>query len=141
MLIPAVLQGFPEVISTLLVILLLLGCRMPASKFLFLAIFITVVITILRQLPLAFGFHVTLGIIVVGLVISIITKESPAKSFLATAASYAILFAYEIIFHFLMAQALDLNEVHNKFVWILMGWPQILAMFLTAYLLWRKKYL
>lgn len=140
MLIQILVQGFPEVVSLVLVMLVLIGCRIPASKFLLIALLMTCLIALVRSIPLTYGFHIISGMIVLGLLVSLLTRKPLAKTLVAAAASYLILIFYETIFHFLLFNLFNLkiDPQTNNILWITIGWPHTIAMFLTALILWKK---
>jgi len=83
MIVQALFQGLPETASLLLIALLLMDCRVPASKFGILTLIMAFMIIILRYLPLTFGLHVVAGILFLGLLLSFSTKKSLTISLMA----------------------------------------------------------
>jgi hypothetical protein len=141
MLAQIMLQGLPETVSLTLVAIVLTGTRLPAVKFLFLVLFMLALVGILRSLPLTFGFHLLVGIAGLGLGLAFLTRTPIARTMLSSASAYLILLTFEVSIHLVLTNVLGIKVddiIDKNWLWIIMGWPQIIAMFFTAYLL-RKK--
>lgn len=132
------IYGWFEALAVVLLCLSLLGVTWKAPK-------VAIVTTILfggtllaRTLPLAFGAHSLLSIIILALLLALFFSKSIAMSLIAAGCSMVVLVFFETCNMFVLKYLLTLND-NIPVVWLLSRLPVVLLVLAAALLLSRKK--
>ncbi|WP_449240629.1 hypothetical protein [Desulfoscipio gibsoniae] len=135
------LQGVPEITGVVACSLALARVRLRWGMILSFACILAVVIYIIRNMPVTFGLHTVISVLLCALFIAKFTKVPPSASFTAVFASYAILAIleitiYELFFSLLQTEVSQL--IPDDYIWKLIGFPH--AIFMIAIALAIAKY-
>jgi len=95
----------------------------------------TLVIYVVRSLPVTFGLHTVTGILLYTLFIARATRVPPSSSFIVSFAGFALLALLEVIMYELIGNLFN-TEVSqlllNDYTQMLIGLPQALTMIAVA---------
>lgn len=131
------LQGIPETIAT--TSLSLAFARIPL-RWVPIAIggaIIAIIGSAIKLLSFALGLHSIAMLLLLVLFISKTTRTSPVKSFIVATLSVTILLFLELAIHLAISRLTQLNlevAATDPVVWILIGLPQAIIVFILALL-------
>ncbi|HLV09984.1 MAG TPA: hypothetical protein VKY40_07240 [Halanaerobiales bacterium] len=128
-------QYIPEEIAVVFMILVFLKNEINYKLILGLAVLMGFLTYLIRLLPIAFGFHSILSLIVLSLLISIIVKVNKFHIFIAVLKTAIILLLIEIVTinFFLHITGYTIEQVnHNMYIRTLAVLPQTIILFLIA---------
>ncbi len=134
-LLAAIFQGIPESIALFFIILVLLRSEVNWKIILILGILNTIFMYFFRSLPLAFGIHTVLLVIISFFMLKYITGYGIIKIIPPIIIAFTLLISYEFFFYYLYCKILGLNmEViwGNDLFRIISGIPHIILLFLTG---------
>lgn len=130
-----VFQGIPESIGTAAVVISLSTRELHWRLIIIIGLIYAVLMYTIRLLPLTFGVHTVLLIICLSLVTTWITRIDLRKVIIYTNIAIIILAVTEFLFVYLILSiggySLD-TILSNSFQRILIGWPQVIVLFLVA---------
>lgn len=131
-------QGIPEIAGVVACSLALARVKLRWGVILVFASILTVLIYIIRNLPITFGLHTVAGILLCTLFIVRGTRVSPSTSFIVSFAGFALLALLEVIMYELIGNILN-TEISqlllNEYTRMLIGLPQALIMVAIALLI------
>ncbi|WP_347488778.1 hypothetical protein ABDB91_16525 [Desulfoscipio sp. XC116] len=135
------LQGVPEIAGIVACSLALARVRLRWGIILSFACILAVVIYIIRNMPVTFGLHTVISILLCALFVTKFTKVPPSTSFTVVFAGYAILALLEVTMHELFSSLLHTEVsqlISDDYIWKLIGFPH--AIFMIAIALAIAKY-
>ncbi|WP_104370733.1 hypothetical protein [Desulfocucumis palustris] len=131
-------QGIPESAGLVACSLALARVNLRWGVIWAVASVMTVVIYMVRSLPVTFGLHTVAAIFLSALFIARATRVPPSISFIVSFASFALLALLEVPMYELISSLLN-KEVSNlmsdNYVWLLVGLPQVAIMIAIALLI------
>lgn len=136
------LQGIPESLAIVYLAIALAGQKPETWKILLLGIIDAVIIYLIRLLPLTFGVHSILQILVIAFLLHLFFKVSFGKSLFSALTVIITLAVTETVFFalFMSLIGLSFEELSkNIFLYIIGGWPQIILLFILALAVNRKQ--
>jgi len=136
------LQGIPEVTGVVALSLAIAGVPLRWRLIAAAGTVLTIIIFIIRSLPLTFGLHTIAVILMVTLFITKTTRVTSANSFVAAMSSITVLMILELAINklFFTITRLDPQAViSNNFLWKLLGLPQAVLMILLAVIVAKYK--
>jgi len=136
------LQGIPEITGIVALGLALLGVPLRWGIITVAGTVLTVIIFIIRNLPLSFGLHTVIAALLLAFFIAKTTRVSTAKSIIAAFVSFSILLVLELTINkiFFTVTKLDPQVViSNNLSWTLLGLPQAIIMILLAVIVSKVK--
>ncbi|SFQ98996.1 hypothetical protein [Desulfoscipio geothermicus] len=129
------MQGIPESIGLFACCLALARVKLRWEVILPFAGIMTLVIYVVRSLPVTFGLHTVTGILLYTLFIARATRVPPSSSFIVSFAGFALLALLEVIMYELIGNLFN-TEVSqlllNDYTQMLIGLPQALTMIAVA---------
>ncbi|AGL00488.1 hypothetical protein [Desulfoscipio gibsoniae] len=129
------LQGIPELAGIIACSLALARVKLRWGVILAFASILTIVIYIIRNMPVTFGLHTVAFILLCVLFIAKATRVPPSTSFVVVFAGYAILSLLELTIHELfifLLQAEVSQLISDEYTWLLIGLPQAFIMIAIA---------
>jgi len=137
-------QAFPETLAIASLALALGGLKLELKSILFVGVLQTITAYLVRLLDLNYGVHTIVLIITLAFFLYIVLKIKLSRSLLAALLSIIILAVAETVLVTLILKiaGAEFTEVtENPTLWILLGWPQIIFVFLLALAInrWRQK--
>lgn len=131
-------QGIPESIGLVACCLALARVKLRWGVILAVAVVLTVLIYLIRSLPVTFGLHTVTGILLITLFIARTTRVSPSTSFMVSFAGTALLALLEVIMYELIGNLFN-TEVSqlllNDYTQMLIGLPQAVIIVSIALLI------
>jgi len=131
------LQSVPESILLISLGLCVVGRRLLIGKIIPLAFLSSVISWLVRQLPLPFGVHTLIGVLVLFAGFVLVFRIDPLKALFATFFPMASLAAVEVALLPLLTRAVGLSGFQeawgNPWLRIVLAWPELLIL---ALLLW-----
>lgn len=134
-------QGIPETAGVVACSLALARVKLRWRVILAFASVLTIVIYIIRNIPVTFGLHTVAAILLSTLFIARFTRVPPSISFIVVFASYTLLALLELIMHefFIFLLNTEISQLlSDNYKWMLIGFPQ--SIFLIAIALTIPKY-
>jgi len=122
--------------------LLIVGEKLPTKQIIYATILSVLGSCLVRSMPLPFGVHSIIGVIIVLLIFKFVIGISAKKSFLATFLSLSTLLTLENTIFNTIKLNLDLN---NKQIWennllrTVIGWPHLLVWSVITLTVYKKK--
>ncbi len=101
-----------------------------------------VIIYCIRELPVAFGLHTVVGMLLLAVFISKATKVLPSRSFAAVFACFALLALLEALMYEATTSLLnrEIKDIMSDYLlWRIIGLPQALLMNIAAVLVSRYR--
>lgn len=135
-------QGIPEIAGVIACSLALAGVKLRWTVILVFAGILTPVVYIVRSLPVTFGLHTLVGILLSTLFVARATRVSPSTSFVVVFASYAVLALLEVSMHELSSVFLQREVVQllsEQYTRMLIGLPQAIVMIAIALVIARYR--
>lgn len=129
------LKGVPEITGVVACSLALARVRLRWRIILPFACILAVVIYIIRNMPVTFGLHTVISILLCALFIARFTKVPPSASFTVVFASYAILALLELSIYELTGKLFNIETSYlmsNHITQFLTGVPQTVIMIAIA---------
>ncbi len=128
-------QGIPEMTGVVAFSLALTRVKQRWGVILVFAVILTVVIYIIRSIPVTFGLHTVVGILLCALFIARFTVVPPSISFIVVFASFAVLSLLELtvseLFIFFLHTEVS-QLISDDYAWMLIGLPQAIIMIAIA---------
>lgn len=128
-------QGIPEIAGVIACTLALARVQLRWGVILVFASILTVVIYIVRSLPVTFGLHSVVFILLCVLFIARTTRVSPSISFMVSFAGFAMLALLEVTIYELFGKILNTETSQlflNDYMRTLIGLPQAIIMITIA---------
>lgn len=130
------LQGLPETVAFTILIFAIARIQLRWKIITLIALVQALLAYVLRLLPIPFGVHtVVLSLFWVFYMVKC-GKVSVLKGLYSTFFGIALVILYEFLTHFFYVGVLGLPlhdpSFKNSVVWIFLGWPHIILLFLTA---------
>ena len=128
-------QNLPEALASASLAVVILTGRLDWKKIFITGLLFAAAVHLVRLLPLSFGVHFIILMIIFALLLSVQLKISFSKCLFAALAVGIILAIFETIFIYLLviltgiALEPTIQELHTRIVF---GWPHIIALFLLA---------
>lgn len=134
----AYMQGIIEVLGLVLLVLVFSRVSIKWGRTIFAAIVITAITLTIRALPIVFGMHLAVSIILIFLIITKMTNAPKSLVFLSVFGGYLCLAATEFSLNqlFISMDILhieDVTEASN--IWMIMGYIQAILLNIIAVLL------
>lgn len=143
-LVSLILYSIPESILIFTFGFIIWGTPIKLGRIFSSAILSVVICYYIRGLPLPFGIHTLIGILVIFLLFKIICNFSTNKGLVSTLSSLAFLLLLEntVLYTIQISMNLSLTEIHNmsSLKRTLVGYPQLVIWSLITYYLYRKKF-
>jgi len=138
------LQGIPEVTGVVAFSLAIAGVPLRWKVVAAAGTVLTVIVYIIRSLPLTFGLHTIAMTLLLALFITKTTWVAPVNSFVAAMSSVTLLMIVEWAINKLLFTIVGLNQqevISNYLLWKLLGLPQDVVMLILALIVPKfKKY-
>jgi len=133
------MQGIPEFTGIIALSLVLAGVELRWVRIILAATILAIIIFVIRALPLPFGLHTIIALLLLVLLITKSTYTPTAKSLVIAFASFGALALLEIGINegFFAVTKLKQDVLDNYLLWKLLGLPQGLLLIILA-LLTRK---
>jgi hypothetical protein len=137
-------QAFPETLAIASLALVLGGLKLKLKSILFVGVLQTIAAYLVRLLDLGYGVHTIILISTLAFFLYTVLKIKLSRSILVALLSIIILAVAETVLVTLILKitGAEFNEVtENPTLWILLGWPQIIFIFLLALVInrWHQK--
>jgi len=135
------LQGIPENLAMASLLLSMAGKKLEISKIIKIGVPQAVIFYLVRSLPISFGLHTIIGIVTLAILLNLIAKIKFSKSlFFALLAHIALaIFETVVVGVFIQLSGQTYQDIYENFyLYILLGWPQVIFLFLSA--LWVNRW-
>lgn len=129
------LQSIPECIGTLALSLALAKVSLRWGRILIGGTLLSIIIYVIRSLPIPFGFHLPIGIFVIFLAFTRMTNVRPSQLIIAICISFFTLALLEFLVNtaFVAYTHMDLEQaIANERLWALVGIAQDSILFIIA---------
>lgn len=117
--------------------------KIDSKKIIVAAIISALISYLVRMLPIPFGFHMIIGVLVLTLLFRYICKFGFGYSILATLLSLSTLLALESIFSMLPQYIFNMTSKEileeSAMFRLMFGLPQLIALALITFILYKKK--
>jgi len=136
------MQGIPEIMGTVAFSLALAGAPLRWKIIAVAGTALTIIIFIIRSLPLSFGLHTVIATLLLALFIMKITRTTQLISFVAAFASFTTLVMLEFLINKLFFSITKLDPqavILNDLLWSMLGLPQVVLMILAAVIISKFK--
>ncbi len=134
------LQYIPESITLVFVALVLLRLKVKHTKIFGIGIIMGITTFVIRLLPVSFGFHTVLSLILLTAALSLICKTNGFKTFIAALKTYILLAVIEMVsinsFIYLTGYTIE-DMGQNPIIRTLAVLPQIIILFTVGLLIKR----
>lgn len=137
----ALLHGFPETLVFVFLVYSLLGIKGQAGRIIVLAALDLGLIMVLRNIGAPFPAHTFFVLVVMPVVISLWENLALKTAILAWSITLGVLLFFELSFLWLVMYFynISLERVFAEpLLWSMIGWPQVIALFLLA--LWLRRH-
>jgi hypothetical protein len=135
------LQSIPECLGTAVLVISLGYGRLYWKPALSIGLIQAALVYMIRLLPLTFGIHTIVLILTLAVLSTVIGRIEPRRSMIFANAAILLLAISELIFFFLFTHfgIFNFYEMQNNvLIRIIAGTPQVLFLFLAAYV-YRKR--
>lgn len=132
-----IFQGFPETIAFATFVFVFSNQRLEWKNIIFVSIIQMLTTYLIRMLPMTFGIHTIILIITLAIYVKAVTGVSFSTVLKVSALGMVVLAVVEIIVDLTLFEVLKLSVEQansNTILWILIGWPQVIVLFLLAWL-------
>lgn len=128
-------QGIPECIAASAVIFSLIFEKLPWGLVLKVGIIQAFMIYIIRLFPLTPGVHTIIYITVIGFLVAALGRITLKRAIITSAITVSTAIIIELIFRYTMFIFGVTPELinNNIFLYIITGYPQVIALFIIAY--------
>jgi len=136
------MQGIPEIMGIVAFSLALAGVPLRWKIIAVAGAVLTIIIYLIRSLPLTFGLHTITATLILALFIMKTTRTTQLNSFIAAFTSFTTLVMLELVFNKLFFSITKLDPqavILNDLLWKLIGLPQVIFMFLLAIIVSKFK--
>ncbi|KJS15055.1 MAG: hypothetical protein VR69_15080 [Peptococcaceae bacterium BRH_c4b] len=136
------MQSLPESSGMIAFSLALVRVKLRWGIILAAGLVSTLIIYFIRELPVAFGLHTVVSMLLMAVFISKATKVLPSRSFAAVFACFALLALLEAIMYEATARLLnrEIKDIMSDYLlWRITGLPQALLMNIAAVLMSRYR--
>ncbi len=123
-----ILQGWPETAAVIFTAFAIVGYKPNLREIISYSLLLVSILYLFRMHPMLFGLHTLAGLLVIALIIHKVTKSSLGNSFFAAASTVLILLLIETWFYFLFGRIIGNVQMSQRWLWILVGWPQIASL-------------
>ncbi|WP_068964716.1 hypothetical protein [Desulfosporosinus sp. BG] len=132
------LQGIPEQTAVLTLALVIARIPLKWNRILLIGIFLAFCAYVVRLFPILFGIHTILLLCVHFIILTWITKGDAGLSFIASSSSFLVLVIFEFscmsLFMYIYRFTTE-NLFDDLAIRIAVGEPQVLLLFISAFLL------
>ena len=132
------LQGIPESLGFIACGMALARVKLRWGIILAAALVYTLIIYAIRQLPVTFGLHTAVGILLVAVFIAKATRVKPSISFVCAFASCSVLALVEVLGYEMAEKLLhtDINNIiSDELMWRMVSFPQAVLLIIIALLI------
>lgn len=136
------MQGIPELIGVISLSLALAGVQFNWVRIILAGTVFSIVMFIIRELPVTFGLHTVACIFLLVVFIAKTTRIPPSRIFIAVIASFVTLAVLELTIHELFFAIMKLNfqAVQSHYLlWTLVSLPQAVLLIAIAALISKFK--
>ncbi|MFZ7103531.1 MAG: hypothetical protein ACOWWO_12885 [Peptococcaceae bacterium] len=133
-----VFMGIPEGIALATLAFTILDLKVSLKYLFLVGTTLSTVVYLLRLLPITFGVHTIISILVLFFILNILFKANVILSIMVSLTTYLILILSETISIIVCVKIFNLTQViieDDLLLEIAIGYPHILLIFLTAYLI------
>lgn len=123
-----IFQGLPETAALILTAFSIVGYNPNLREIIGYSIILVICIYLIRLLPIPFGLHTIVGVIVLVVLVCKVTKVSLGTAFCVAFSTMFLLFFLETVFHLLFKSLIGNVSMTQNWVWIMIGWPQIIGL-------------
>ncbi len=123
-----IFQGWPETAALIFLAFSMVGYKPNLRESVSYSLLLVTIIYLFRMPSIPFGLHTIVGVITLVILVYRVTKVSLGISFLAAFSTYLILAFMETLFSFLFEQLIGNISMSQGWLWIIVGWPQILGL-------------
>ena len=123
-----IFQGWPEMAAVIFTSFAIVGYKPNLRDNICYSLLLVAIIYLFRMLPIPFGLHTLVALIAVVLIIYNVTKASLGISFFAAFSTLLIIVSTETLFHFLFGEIIGNVSMDQRWLWIMIGWPQIASL-------------
>lgn len=137
-LIALLLQGVPEQIAVIILAFLIAKVPLKWNRVLLIAIAQAFCAYVVRLLPIPFGIHTILLIFILFIILTWLSKGDVGLAFVASSLSFLVLviFEFSCMSLFMFIFGLTPETLFNDLaIRIIVGEPQVLLLFISAFLL------
>ncbi|MBS3970209.1 MAG: hypothetical protein KGZ94_08855 [Clostridia bacterium] len=134
----AIFQGIPESTALVFLTLVFLRAKLNWSSILFLGVLQTAAAFLIRMLPLAFGVHTVILILILASLIAYVSKREIIKVIPAAIVSFVMLLLFEFAIFKTLMSMFDISFdmlIKNKLLKIAIATPQWVLLFLTGFII------
>ena len=138
----SLIHGIPESIGLISLSLALAGVQFLWTRIILAGTIYSLFIFIIRALPITFGLHTVIGMLMLVIFIAKTTWILPSKSFMVVFVSFAILGGLELTIHGLFFAITKLNfqaVISNHLLYTLLSLPQAVFLIIFALLISKFK--
>lgn len=132
------LQGIPESLGLIACSLALAKVKLRWRIILVVAFVFTLISCAVRELPVTFGLHTAVGILLVAVFITKTTRVTPSISFVCAFASFSVLALLEVLSYEMAEKLLqaDINTIiSDDLMWRMISIPQTVLLIIIALLI------
>ena len=123
-----IFQGWPEMAAVIFTSFAIVGYKPNLRDNICYSLLLVAIIYLFRMLPIPFGLHTLVALIVIVLIIYKVAKASLGSSFFAAFSVIIILTFAETLFQFLFKKIIGNVPISQRWLWIMVGWPQIASL-------------
>ncbi|MGI6712658.1 MAG: hypothetical protein ACOX4L_08080 [Bacillota bacterium] len=141
-LIRLVLQGIPENIALVTLGFVLVKAKIEWKKIIVLGVILAISAFLVRLLPITFGLHTIINIILMVGFLNYFAKADITKSVVVSLACYIILILLETIIGYIIISFLDISlktVLKNDFLVVLWGILQVICLFLISHIIYHLR--
>lgn len=131
-------QGIPESIALVTLAFVIAKARMDWKKVVVFGIILGISAFIIRRLPITFGVHLLVNIVLLLIFLNIVEKVKLITSIVSVVLTFVLLIVSETIIHVLCVNVFGLsmeNILKDQVLYIIVGLPQILLIFLLSWVI------
>lgn len=134
-----ILHGWFEASAVIFLCLSLMKKELPTKKILLYGFILASITWLVRIMPIPFGIHTLVYCIGLMLIMYMIARTSFGKTFTTVFIGLFVLICAETLVHVLYEILIGGVSFVDGWLWLLLGWPQIIIIFLLALLIKRLK--
>lgn len=137
-------QGIPECLALAAFAIVIAGRKLETRNVFFIGLSQAVAAYLVRLLPLSFGVHIIMLIVVLAILLNVWLKVSLSRGLFTALVVLIILAAAETAFVSIMYLLIGIpfeKVRQDLLLWIIHGWPHIIFLILLALAVekWRKR--
>lgn len=125
-------QGWPEMAALIFTAFAIVGYNASQKVILLYGLILSFLIWLVRIIQIPFGLHTLVGTLFLGLIIHKKAKVSLANCCYVAFFVIFLLACIETIINFTFKKMFGVTFVQQNWLWVIMGWPQIIVMFILG---------